>query len=133
MESTDYVNIESTNEVGPDPVTCNALTTLTMYDPTKEFPELFPDKKLTELPPLRYPMEIMQHRIDVIPDSHWSARFPSTYNQFKDQNTEKINTELETGRVVPSKSSNAIGMFTRQKETNHMRQDSYWTAYQATL
>ena len=115
MESTDYDNIESTEEVGPDPVTCNALTTLTMYDPTKEFPKLFPDEKPTELPPLRYTMEIMQHRIDVIPNSHWSPRFPSTYNQFKDQITEKINTELETGRVVPSKSSNAIGMFTQPK------------------
>ena len=34
MESTDYDNIDSTEKVGPDPVTCNALTTLTMYDPT---------------------------------------------------------------------------------------------------
>ena len=115
MESTDYDNIESTDEVGPDPVTCNARTTLTMYDPTKKFPEVFPDVKPTELPPLRYPMEIMLHRIDVIPDSHWSPRFPSTYNQFKDQITEKINTELETGRVVPTKSSNAIGMFIQPK------------------
>ena len=71
MESTDYNNIESTEEVGPDPVTCNALTTLIMYDPTEEFPELFPDEKPTELSTLRYSMEIMQHRIDVIPDSHW--------------------------------------------------------------
>ena len=115
MESTDYDNIESTDEVGPDPVTCNTLTTLTMYDPTKEFPELFPDETPTELPPLRYPMEILQHRIDVIPDSHWSARFPSICNQFQDQITEKINTELETGRLVPFKSSNAVGIFTQPK------------------
>ena len=78
MESTDYDIIESTEEVGPDPVTCNILTTLIMYDLTKEFPELFPDEKPTELPLLTYPMEIMQHRIDVIPASHWSPRFPST-------------------------------------------------------
>ena len=44
MESTDYDNIASTEEVGTDPVTCNALTTLTMYDPTNEFPELFPEE-----------------------------------------------------------------------------------------
>ena len=59
MKSTDYDNVVSTKEVGPDPVTCNALTTLTMYDPTKEFPELFPQQKPTELPSLRYTMEIM--------------------------------------------------------------------------
>ena len=40
MESTDYNNIESNKEVGTDPVTCHTLTTLTIYDPTKEFPEL---------------------------------------------------------------------------------------------
>ena len=115
MESTDYDNIVSTEEVGPDPVTCNALTTLTMYDPTKEFPELFADEVPTELPALRYPMEIMQHRIDIIPNSHWSPRFSSTYNQFKDQITEKINIELGTERVAPSRSSNTIGIFTQPK------------------
>ena len=57
----------------------------------------------------------MQDRIDVIPDSHWSSRFPSTYNQFKDQITQNIKTELETGRVVTSRFSNAIGMFTQPK------------------
>ena len=59
MESTDYDNFVLTQEVGPDPVTWNALTTLTMYDPMKEFPEQFPQQKWTELPSLRYTMEIM--------------------------------------------------------------------------
>ena len=58
-------------------------------------------------------MEIMQYRIDVISDSHWSPSFPSTYNQLKDQITEKINRELETEAGVHSRSSNAIGMFTQ--------------------
>ena len=52
MEFTDYDNMESTEEVGPDPVTCNALTTLPMCDLTTEFPELFPEEKSTELPAL---------------------------------------------------------------------------------
>ena len=112
MEFTNYNNIESTEEVGPDPVTCNALATVTIYDPTKEFSELLPEEKPTELPPHRYTIEIMQHRIEIILDSHWSSRFPSTCNQFKDQSTQKINTELESGRVEPCRSSNAIGMFT---------------------
>ena len=111
MESTDYDNIESTGKVGPDLLTCNAHVTLTMYDATKEFPKLFPEEKPTELPPLRYPLGIMQNRIDVIPDSHWSPRFSSTYNQFKNQITQKIYTQLQTGRVVPSRSSNTIGIF----------------------
>ena len=72
MESTDYDNIESTEEVGPDPVTCNALTILTMYNSTQEFPELFPEDKPTELPTVRYTMQIMRHRIEVMSDSHWS-------------------------------------------------------------
>ena len=115
MESTDYDNMESTEEVGPDPVTCNVLTTLTMCDPIQELPELFPEEKPTKLPTLKYCMGIMHHRIDVIPESHWSPRFPSTYNQFKDHITEKINIELGTGRVVPSRSRNAIGMFTQPR------------------
>ena len=113
ITSIDYDNIESTEEVDTDPVTCNALTTLTMYDPTKASHELLPEVKKTELPTLRYIMEIIPHRIDVIPDTHWSRRFPRTYNQFKDHITQKMYRVLETGRVVPSKSSNAIGIFTQ--------------------
>ena len=60
----------------------------------------------------------MQHRIDVTPHRHCAIIFPRTCNQFKDQIREKINTDLETGRVVPSKSSNAIGMFTQPKRDN---------------
>ena len=86
-----------------------------MYDPVAEFPELLPEEKPTELPPLREPLEIMQHRIDVIPNSVWKPGFASTYNQFKHQITKKIITQLDTGRIVPSKSSNSIGMFIQPK------------------
>ena len=71
MESTDYDDIESAEELGPDPVTCNALRTHIMYDTTKQFPELFAEEKPTQLLPLRHAMEIMKHRIDLIPDSYW--------------------------------------------------------------
>ena len=77
---SDYDNIETSSEVGPDSIVTNALSTLLMYDPVAEFPELFPEDKLTELPPLREPLEIMQYRIDVIPNPVWKPRFPSTYN-----------------------------------------------------
>ena len=86
-----------------------------MYDPVAEFPELFSVEEPTELSPLRDPLAIMQRRIDLISHVVWKPRFPSTYNQFKDQITKKISTELETGRIVPSKSSNSIGMFTEPK------------------
>ena len=86
-----------------------------MCDPVAGFPELFREVNTTELPPLREPLEIMQHRIDVIRNSVWKLRFHSSYNQFKDPITKKIITELDTGRIVPSKSSNSIGMFTQLK------------------
>ena len=82
-----------------------------MYDPVAEFPELFREEKPTELPPLREPLENMQHRIDVMPNSVWKPRFASTYDQFKYQITKNIITELDTGRIVPSKSSNSIAIF----------------------
>ena len=69
-------------------------------------------------------MDIMLHRIDVIPDSHWSPRFPSIFNQFKDQITERINIELATGRVVPSRSRNGIGML-REPEIDQPREGRF--------
>ena len=84
-----------------------------MYDPVAELSELFPEEKPTELPPLREPLEIMQHRIDVIPNSEWKPRFACSKHQLKDQIAKKIIREVETARIVPSKSSNSIGMFTQ--------------------
>ena len=130
---SDYDNIEPSGKVGPDTIVTNALSTLIMYDSVAEFPELFPEEKPTELPALREPLGIMQHGIDIIPNSEWKPRFPSTYNQFNDQITKKIITELQTGRIVPSKSCNSIGMFTEPKGINHSKQGSYGTAFQGIL
>ena len=58
---SDCDNIDASGEVGPDPIVTNASSTLVMYNPVAEFPELFPEEKPTELPPLREPLEIMQH------------------------------------------------------------------------
>lgn len=115
IEYTNYNNIESTNEVGPDPVTCNALATVTMNHAREEFPELLTEENPTELAPLWYTTGIMQYGIDVIPTSCWSPPFTRTHNQFKDQVIGKIKTELETGRVVHSRCSNTIGMFSQPK------------------
>ena len=112
---TDYDNMEPSREVGRDPIVSNELLCLLMYDPGAEFPKLFPEKKPTELPTLSEALEIMQHRINVIPNSVWKPRFLSTYNEFKDQITNKIITELDTGAIIHSKSSNSIAMFTQPR------------------
>ena len=65
----DHVNIKPSSEVGTDPIVTNALSTLIMYHPIAEFLELFAEEKPTELPPLREPLEIMQYRIDLKPNS----------------------------------------------------------------
>ena len=110
--NSDYDNLEPSREVGPDPIVTNAQSTLVLHDPVAKFPELYPEEKLTELTALRQLLEIMQHRIDVITNSVWKPRFPSTNDQFKYQMTREMITELETGRIVRFKSSNSIGMFT---------------------
>ena len=51
----------------------------------------------------------------MIPNSVWKPRFLCTYNRFQDQISKKIITELETGRIVRSKSSNSIGMYIQPK------------------
>jgi len=64
---------DSDYEPGPDPVMyeggdliCNHLTIQQGFDPSLEFPHLFPTEKPTELSLLREPMEIMQYIIEVI-------------------------------------------------------------------
>jgi len=45
---------------------CNHLTILQGFNPYSKFPHLFPIEKPIELQLLREPMEIMQHKIEVI-------------------------------------------------------------------
>jgi len=111
---------DSDYEPGPDPVMyesgdliCNHLTIQQGFDPYSEFPHLFTTEKPTELPPLREPMEIMQHKIEVIEGAEWYPNYIPSYDRFQDQITEKVNKELETGRIILSKSLNTIIMFTQ--------------------
>ena len=92
---------------------CNTLTIQQGFDPYSEFPHLFPTEKHTELPPLREAIEIMQHKIEVIEGAEWHPNYIPSYDRFRDQITEKINKELETGRIIPAKSLNTIIMFTQ--------------------
>ena len=71
------------------------------YDPIKEYPDVFPEKKPTELPPLRK----INHTIDPIDkDKHRLMRprriRPS--EAFLPQLRDEINAELETGRIYPA-------------------------------
>jgi len=95
---------------------CNALTIQQGFDPYSEFPHLFLPEKPTELPLLKEPMEIMQHKIKVIEGAEWYLNYISSYDRFHNQITEKINKELETGRIILSKSLNIIIMFTQPKK-----------------
>jgi len=45
---------------------CNHLSIQQGFDPYLEFLHLFPTEKPSELPPLREPIEMMQHKIEVI-------------------------------------------------------------------
>jgi len=55
-------------------ITYNYMQVEEKWDPIKEFPHLFPDKKPLSLPPLRYPLNHMQHHIKVMPGSTWQPK-----------------------------------------------------------
>jgi len=61
-------------------------------------------------------MEIMQHKIEVLEGAEWHPNYIPSYDRFKDQITEKVNKELETGIIIPSKSLNTIIMLTQPKK-----------------
>jgi len=58
----------------------------------------------------------MQYKIEVIDGAELHFNYIPSYDRFQDQITEKINKELETGRIILSKSLNAIIMFTQPKK-----------------
>jgi len=95
---------------------CNHLTIQQGFDPYSEFPHLFPKEIPTELPPLREPMEIMQHKIEVIEGAEWQANYIPSYERFQDQITQKVNKEVGTVIIIPSKSFNSRIMFTQPKK-----------------
>jgi len=96
-------------------ITCNYIQVEEKWDPIKEFPHLFPDKKPLSLPPLRYPLNHMQHYIKVRPGSTWQPKKIWKLHKFKHHVTEKINQELKTGRLLPSQSTNCVFLFTKPK------------------
>ena len=80
----------------------------------KEYPDVFPEKNPTELSPLRK----INHSIDLIDkDKHWHMRprriRPS--EAFLPQLRDKINAELETGRIYSAQDSAACSMFMIKK------------------
>ena len=89
------------------------------YDPIKEYAEVFPRKKLTELPPLRK----INHTIDFINKDkhrHMRPRRIRPSEAFLTPLRDKIDAELETGRIYPGQYSAACSMFMIKK---HDRQN----------
>src|SRR5438445_9629845 len=97
-----------------DSIICNNLSV--EFDHYQEFPELFPEKTPTVLPPIRYPYDMMQHRIDPPPGAKWHPRYYTNYNKFMKETTDKILTELNTGRLVPSQSESSVLLYTTPKK-----------------
>jgi len=85
------------------------------WDPIKEFPYRFPDKKHLSLPPLRYPLNHMQHHIKVMLGSIWQPKKIWELHKFKHHITEKVNQKLKTVRLLPSQSTNCVFLFTKPK------------------
>jgi len=96
-------------------ITCNYIQVEEKWDPIKEFPHLFPDKKLLSLPLLRYTLNHMQHHIKVMPVSTWQPKKTQELHKFKYHVTEKVNQELKPGRPVSSQSTNCVFLFTKPK------------------
>ena len=97
---------------------CNTLTIQQRFDPYSEFPHLFPTEKPTELPPLREPMEIMQHKMEVIEGAEWHPNYIPCYDRFEYQITEKINKELEISAKIKRRPDAGMRMVRHVRQVN---------------
>ena len=80
------------------------------YDPIKEFTEVFPSEKPTELLPLRH----INHSIDIIDKIVHQNMRPRRIRPTEKillQLREKIDQELASGRIYPTQDSSACSMF----------------------
>src|SRR5947199_2393340 len=89
----------------------------TTFDPITEFPDIFPEKILNELPPLREPH--MHYRIKLIdPEKIINPQvIPITekyYSQFREHMIKNLNSD----QIYPSSSSQASAMFCVPKPAN---------------
>ena len=98
---TDYLGIH-----------CYATTITENFDITREYPELFPKEKPSELPPLR---PGLNHRIPIKVGGDWKPKWRPIYHKFKKEVIDKINKEIVTGRCYPAKGPRAITMFCKPK------------------
>ena len=84
------------------------------YNLIKEYPDIIPDKKPTELQPLRK----FNHTIEIVDKDkhrHMRPRRIKPSEAFLPQLRDKINAELETGRIYPAQDSAACSMFMIKK------------------
>jgi hypothetical protein len=86
------------------------------FDPIREYPELFPDKRPLNLPPSRGDMD---HRITLIdPDKKINPPMIPVPEKYRHQLLEKLEGDLHAGRIYPSKSDQASTMFCVPKPDN---------------
>jgi hypothetical protein len=86
------------------------------FDPIREYPELFPDKRPLTLPPSRGDMD---HRITLIdPDKKINPPMIPVPEKYRHQLLEKLEGDLHAGRIYPSKSDQASTMFCVPKPDN---------------
>src|SRR4029077_12141892 len=84
------------------------------YDPIKEFPDVFPDEKPTKLPPLRE----INHKIDITEPEQYRSMRPRRIKPsaaFLQQLKDKLDLELQTGRVYPAQDFSACSLFMIKK------------------
>ena len=82
------------------------------FNPVAELATLFPKEIPRELPPLRK----INYKIDIIPGSSWIPTYRPSGDTFKQEITDKINSEEISGRVYRGvDDTNAVVMFTQPK------------------
>ena len=95
-----------------DELAVRAVELEDQFNPVVEFATLFPKEIPRELPPLRK----INHKINVIPGSSWIPTYRPSGDRFKQEITDKINSEDMSGRVYRAEDdTNAVVMFTQPK------------------
>jgi len=69
QRTTEAINDQIIKLQSEPNITCNFMHVEDKWNPIKEFPHVFPEQKPLSLPPLRYPLNYMQHHIKVRPGS----------------------------------------------------------------
>ena len=108
----------SSNLKGPTVIKTLHSLVQPVFDPFREFPEIFIDKPPTELPPLRN----INHHINLKPGFSWKPTRIFSHDKFRSQMTDKLVAELKSGRIERETNPiNSVLMFTTAKKDDTAR------------